>query len=244
MVTKEELIEFEAEVCQMFNDGKLRSPVHLSGGNEDQVIEIFKQIKPTDWVFSTYRSHYHTLLHGIDKEWLRNWILDNKSIHVMNSEHKFITSAIVGGTLPTALGVAMGINLKNHKFRNNERFVEANGLTSGALNGKPVRLDDTHVFVFIGDMTGHTGVFWECINYAHNHKLPITFVIEDNGLSTDTPTAEVWNILNEIYYERLKRIFPKRIIHYKYTRTYPHYGTNVFVKKLWDDLKDVRSKGF
>ena len=39
---KEELIQFEKDIKQMYLDGKLRSPLHLSGGNEDELIEIFK----------------------------------------------------------------------------------------------------------------------------------------------------------------------------------------------------------
>ena len=105
-MNKEQLINFEKEVKQMFLDGKLRSPVHLSGGNEDQLIEIFKDIKPQDWVFTTYRSHYHALLKGVPEEKLKQWILDNKSIHFMDKEYKVFSSAIVGGCLPIALGVA------------------------------------------------------------------------------------------------------------------------------------------
>jgi len=41
---KQELIDFEKEIVELFNEGKLRSPVHLSGGNEDEVIEIFKKL--------------------------------------------------------------------------------------------------------------------------------------------------------------------------------------------------------
>ena len=42
---KEELIEFENEIAELFNSGKIRSPVHLHHGNEDQIISIFKNIK-------------------------------------------------------------------------------------------------------------------------------------------------------------------------------------------------------
>src|SRR3990167_5930593 len=107
MKTKEELIDFESWVVETYKEGKLRSPVHLSGGNEDVLIALFKDIKEDDWVFSTYRSHYHALLKGVPEEDLKQWILDNKSIHFMNKKHKIFTSAIVGGTLPIALGVAM-----------------------------------------------------------------------------------------------------------------------------------------
>ena len=74
----EELIKFENWVIETFNAGKLRSPVHLSRGNEEQCIRIFKDIQPQDWVFSTYRSHYHALLKGIPEKWLKEWILDSK----------------------------------------------------------------------------------------------------------------------------------------------------------------------
>ncbi|MBI2632400.1 hypothetical protein HYW75_05330 [Candidatus Pacearchaeota archaeon] len=197
LMSKGELLEFEKDVKQMYLDGKLRSPLHLSGGNEEFLVAIFKDIMPEDWIFTTYRSHYHSLLKGVPKEWLRQWVLKNKSIHVMNKEHKIVTSAIVGGTLSPALGAAFAIKLKNGKNR---------------------------VWAFCGDMTAETGTFHECTKFAQRHDLPITFVVEDNGLSTDTPTQEVWG---------LKNGGPK-VIRYKYKRIYPHYGVGVFV-----DFKDI-----
>jgi len=99
--TVESLTQFEDEVATMFNNGEIKSPVHMSGsidGKEEEfLIELFKKVKKEDFVFSTYRSHHHALLKGIDKDWLLNWIKGNKSIHVMNKEHRFLTSAIVGG---------------------------------------------------------------------------------------------------------------------------------------------------
>ena len=74
---------------------------------------------------------------------------------------KFYSSAIVGGILPIALGV--GIALKKRKSKKK-------------------------AWVFIGDMTYETGVFYETYKYATNHKLPIKFVVEDNNMSTNTPT--------------------------------------------------------
>lgn len=203
-MTKEDLIRFEDWVVETYKQGKLRSPVHLSGGNENQVIEIFKRVKPADWVFSTYRSHYHALLKGIPEGWLKQWILDNKSIHVMSREHKFFTSAIVGGTVPIAVGTAMGVKRQNK---------------------------GDHVWCFIGDMTAEIGVFHDSWKYAMHHNLPITFVIEDNGLSTDTPTQEVWGKKSSDW-SYAGSAFPDakdKIIYYRYTRKWPHYGVGAFV---------------
>ena len=60
--TTESLIDFENLIVKHWEAGKIRGPIHLSNGNEEQLIEIFKRIKTSDWVFSTWRSHYHALL--------------------------------------------------------------------------------------------------------------------------------------------------------------------------------------
>jgi len=194
---KQKLIDFEKWCKQTYLDGKLRSPLHLSGGNEEELIAIFKHIKPNDWVFTTYRSHYHALLKGVDPDWLKQWVLDNKSIHVMNKEHKIFTTAIVGGQLSPALGVALAIKLKQV------------GITTITQR----------VWCFCGDMTAETGTFHEVTKYARRHQLPITFIVEDNGLSTDTPTQEVWG----------EKDGGPNIWRYKYKRTFPHYGVGKFV---------------
>jgi TPP-dependent pyruvate/acetoin dehydrogenase alpha subunit len=106
-MTEQELIDFEKEIAELFEQGKIKAPVHLSGGNEKELIEIFKQIKPEDWVFSTHRNHYHALLKGIPKEWLKGEILAGRSITINNAEYRFFSSAIVGGILPIATGVAL-----------------------------------------------------------------------------------------------------------------------------------------
>ena len=52
---KESLINFEMEVAETFNSAKIKAPIHLHGGNESQLIEIFKDIKKEDRVFSSWR---------------------------------------------------------------------------------------------------------------------------------------------------------------------------------------------
>ncbi len=192
-MTKQELIDFETDIKNEFLAAKIRAPVHLSGGNEDQLIEIFKSIKPTDWVFSTHRSHYHALLHGIPKDWLKQEIMEGRSIHIFNKEHKFLSTAIVGGNCSIAVGVAMGAKMKQ---------------------------TGEHVWCFVGEMAAEMGIFHECHKYAIGHDLPITFVIEDNGLSTNTPTLETWGISDCLY---------DKVLRYTYTRVYPHINCGQWV---------------
>ena len=211
----EELIAFEDNAVEMFKQGRIRSPLHLAGGDEEQIIKIFNLINKEDIVYSTYRSHYHSLLHGISKEWLNDWILKNHSIHVMHDNPRLISSAIVGGTLPLAVGSALAIKLKGEKKR---------------------------VWCMIGDMTATTGIFWECYNYAINEDLPIVFVISDNGLSTDTPTKEVWGMKETDKHWFEEKPLPK-IIYYKYKRSRPHYGIGQWVD-FDDENKLKQEKGF
>ena len=43
-VTKKQLIEFEKKVKKVYEAGKIKAPVHLSGNNEDILIEIFIEV--------------------------------------------------------------------------------------------------------------------------------------------------------------------------------------------------------
>lgn len=191
-MNKEDLIAFEKRVAEAFESGEVSGPVHLSGGNEEILIDIFKNIHREDWVFSTYRSHYHALLHGLDPNYVYTQILAGRSMNITDTNPRFFSSAIVGGCLPIAVGVALGL-----KKRMSKRMV----------------------WCFIGDMAATTGAFHEAHKFAVGHDLPIKFVIEDNGLSCDSPTKDVWGE-NEAF----------KILPYLYKRSHPHVGTGKFVQ--------------
>jgi len=190
---EEELIHFEKKIVESWENGKIKGPVHLSGGNEKHLIEIFKRISKSDWVLSTWRSHYHALLKGISPKWLESEILDGRSISIINREQKFYSSAIVGGIIPIATGIAMS----NKRDNKNEI-----------------------VWCFVGDMTFETGTFMENYKYIKNFDLPVRFVVEDNGVSTNTPTIETWVE---------KGIIPSDVVYYEYEKQWPHYGTGKWV---------------
>jgi len=165
MMTKEELIAFEEEIAQLFNEGKIRSPIHLDKGCEDELIKVFTQVKPNDWVFSTHRSHYICLLKGVSPNLLMCEILANHSINLNFREYRVFTSAIVAGVCPIAVGVALA--LKRQK-------------------------SEDKVWCVVGDMAARTGIFYESVRYSEGFALPITFVVADNGMSVNTPTVESW----------------------------------------------------
>lgn len=164
--TKKDLITFETSLAEKFNRGEIHHPIHLSNGNEDKLIEIFKDIREKDWIFGSWRSHYQCLLKGVPQAILLEAISKGQSMALCFPEYRIYCSAIVSGQMPQALGVAAAIKRNN----GNET-----------------------VWCFIGDMTAETGVAQTVFEYAKNWDLPIKFVIEDNGKSVLTDTRSVWN---------------------------------------------------
>ena len=185
--TVEQLQAFEADVAKAFGEGLIRGPIHLSGGNEEQLIDIFDGIERQDWVFSTWRNHYHALLHGIPRNEVMAQILAGRSMNLNSPAHRFYTSAIVGGIIPIAVGVAEAIKRLNLERK---------------------------VWCFIGDMAASLGLFQDALNLSGG--LPLTFIVEDNGLSTNTPTEACWKPYGRQRY-------------YRYERLYPHSGIDRWV---------------
>jgi TPP-dependent pyruvate/acetoin dehydrogenase alpha subunit len=94
-VTKEEMISFETSIATDYEKGKIKGPIHLSKGNEEQLIDIFSRISKNDWVFSSWRNHYHALLHGVDSNLIKKFIYSGKSMSVSSKKPKFFSSSIV-----------------------------------------------------------------------------------------------------------------------------------------------------
>lgn len=163
--TKKDLVDFETKVADTFNEGKIRAPVHLYYGNEEDIIKVFERINEDDWILCSWRSHYQCLLKGVPEDQVFKKILDGQSISLCFPDFNIYSSAIVGGNIPIAVGIAYSLKMNNKNSK---------------------------VYCFIGDMTSETGIAHESIKYSINHDLPIIFVVEDNGLSVCTETNITW----------------------------------------------------
>lgn len=182
-MVRADLLAFTAEVSERFVAGDIPGPVHLCSDTQiEPLLDLFRDIKRTDYVLGTWRSMYHALLHGVPRERVMAEVFAGRSMSLHFPEHRFMTSAIVGGMLPIACGLAAA----------GER-----------------------VWCFVGDMCASTGAFKDAEKYMRRNDLPVTFVVEDNALSTNTPTDAAWGT------GLAGGMLPKR---YYYKRTTPHYG--------------------
>jgi pyruvate dehydrogenase E1 component alpha subunit len=176
-----ELRAFEEDIAAEFNAAKIRAPIHLDGGNEDVMIEVFKHVRPQDWVCGSWRMHYACLLKGVPPEELKAEIMAGRSISLCFPKQRVISSAIVAGTVPIAVGLGLAV--------------------------KRAGTDET-VWVMVGDMTAETGLFHECYKYVVNWGLRVRFIVADNRKSVCTDTRATWNSngpaklrLNDLVYE-------------------------------------------
>ncbi len=163
----------EEEVARIYPTDKIKSPVHLSIGQEAVSVGVCETLGLNDVVFGTYRSHALYLAKGGDLR--RMWAeLYGKatgcakgkggSMHLIDVEHGVMgTSAVVASTIPLAVGYAYAL-----KVRASERLVVS----------------------FFGDGAIEEGVFHESLSFAALKKLPMLFVCENNFYAIHAPLRE------------------------------------------------------
>jgi len=160
--TRNDLIAFENLVKQGWEEGHLPYLMHLAGGNEGPLIEIFRQIKEGDWILGSHRSHYHWLLAGGSPEDLMTRIQNGQSMFLYSRAMHFLTSAILAGNCCIAAGIAKSLQESGSK---------------------------SMVWCFLGDGATDEGHFYEAVSYVQGHHLPCTFIIEDNDRSVDVSVS-------------------------------------------------------
>ena len=159
----------EEEIARIYPSDKIKSPVHLSIGQEAVNVAICDALRADDTVFGTYRSHALYLAKGGD---LRKMMAElygkvtgcakgkGGSMHLIDPAAGVMgTSAVVGSTIPLAVGYAYARRL---------------------------RRESAIVASFFGDGATEEGVFDESLNFARLHRLPILFVCENNRYAIHT----------------------------------------------------------
>lgn len=170
----------EEEIIRVYPTDKIKSPVHLSIGQEAVSVGVCEALRADDVVFGSYRSHAVYLAKGGD---LKKMIAElygkatgcakgkAGSMHLVDAAHGVMgASAVVGTTIPHAAGYAYALKL---------------------------RRKDSVVVSFFGDGGADEGVFYESLNFAALKKLPMIFICENNSYAIHThqlcrqPTANI-----------------------------------------------------
>lgn len=153
----------EEEIERIYASDKIKSPVHLSVGQEAASVGVCGALRPDDIVFATYRGHAAYLAKGGD---MRRMVAElfgkadgcgagrSGSMHLIDVAAGVMgTSAIVATAIPQAIGY--GFALKSSK-------------------------SDRVAVTFFGDGATEEGVFYESLNFAALKRLPVLFVCENN----------------------------------------------------------------
>jgi TPP-dependent pyruvate/acetoin dehydrogenase alpha subunit len=159
----------EEEVARVYATDKIKSPVHLSIGQEAVSVGVCDVLRPDDIVFGTYRGHALYLAKGGDMSAMVAELYGKitgctrgkgGSMHLIDTECGVMgTSAVVGTTIANAAGYAYALKL---------------------------RRSDAVVVSFFGDGATEEGVFAETLNFAVLKRLPVLFVCENNGYAIHT----------------------------------------------------------
>lgn len=146
---------------------------HCCNGQEAIAVGVCAALDEKDYVISNHRPHGHAIAKGVEVPRIMAEIFGRAtgtnggkggSMHITDDNVGFFPSTgIVGSGIPIACGAAFASKYKK---------------------------DNKVTCVFFGDGAANEGVLHECLNFASIWKLPIIFILEDNGLAVTTQTRD------------------------------------------------------
>ena len=164
--------EFEERLHLEIATGEIPGFTHLYAGQEAIAVGVCERLTDADYIVSTHRGHGHCIAKGCDVGGMmkeiygrRDGICHGKggSMHIADvSKGMLGANAIVGGGPPLAVGAAIACK------RGGNRNVSV---------------------AFGGDGSANQGTVFEAMNMAVVLKVPVIFVIENNGYSEHTGAA-------------------------------------------------------
>lgn len=165
----------EEEVARIYPTDRIKSPVHLSIGQEAVAVGVCDALTDDDVVSGTYRGHATYLAKGGNLKAMMAELYGKAtgcargkggSMHLVEmSKNVLGASAVVGTTIPLAVGYALALRR------------EGKGRVAAS---------------FFGDGATEEGVFYESLNFASLHKLPVVFICENNFYAIHTPISKRW----------------------------------------------------
>jgi len=224
--------------AEQFKKNNNSSFLHLSAGQEASAVGVCLALKKKDLVFGNHRSHGHYIAKGSNIPKMIFEVFGDKrgcckgnggSMHMLDKKKGFMgTTPILGSVAPISNGIALSLKMKKVKSIS---------------------------VAFLGDGASEEGAFYETLNIAALHKLPLLLIVEDNNYSVEVPynlrKAKNYNlrkIVNGLssFYKKIDgqdvlKVFLNTIkmretilkygcpavLHLKVLRKYAHSGYNV-----------------
>ncbi|MEQ8968601.1 MAG: thiamine pyrophosphate-dependent dehydrogenase E1 component subunit alpha [Azospirillaceae bacterium] len=241
--------EFEDAVHEEFSAGNIPGFVHLYAGEEASGVGFCMHLEDRDYIASTHRGHGHCIAKGCDEKAMMAEIFGRKdglcggkggSMHIADLAKGMMgANGIVGGGPPLICGAAL----------------TAKTLKTGGV-----------AIAFVGDGASNQGTTFESYNLANIWKLPVVFVVEDNGYAEATsskysvagtqvdrakgfgmPAVEVdghdffavWEAAREAI-ERARAGDGPSLIHVKLNRYYGHFEGDAITYKAPGEVEEVK----
>lgn len=168
---------FELRAAEMYQRAKIGGYCHLNLGEEATVVGLMTALRPSDYLFTTYREHGYALIRGMPPGAVMAELFGKTtgvsggrggSMHLFDAKLRFLGGyGIVGGQLPPATGAAYAL----------------------LYRGEPGE-DADAVMCLLGDGATNIGAFHESLNLAGLWRLPIVYVIVNNQLGMGTPVGK------------------------------------------------------
>lgn len=168
--------KFEDKASALYIQQKIRGFLHLYNGQEAVLAGSVLAMEKGDKMITGYRNHVQPIALGVDPRRIMAELMGKKtgtskgkggSMHMFSKEHHFYGGhGIVGGQIPLGAGLAFA-----DKYKGNKNVT----------------------LTYMGDGAVRQGAFHETLNMAMLYKLPVVFIVENNGYAMGTSVARSAN---------------------------------------------------
>jgi pyruvate dehydrogenase E1 component alpha subunit len=172
---------FEERAQQAYIQQQIRGFCHLYIGQEAVAAGSVSAIRADDNMITAYRDHAHPIAKGTDPKYIMAELFAKAtgcskgkggSMHMFDVKNRFFGGhGIVGGQIPLGAGIAFA-----DKYNKKDRVTLCS----------------------MGDGAVRQGAFHEALNMAMLWKLPVIFIIENNGYAMGTSVGRTSNV-TELY---------------------------------------------
>ena len=168
---------FEEMAGRLYGQQKIRGFCHLYIGQEACISGAVSALREGDKYITSYRDHAHPLALGTNPDKIMAELFGKEtgiskgkggSMHMFDKEKHFYGGhGIVGNQIPMGAGIAF-----SEKYNNTGNVC----------------------LTYLGDGALRIGAFHEAVNISMFLKLPVIFIIENNGYAMGTSVGRTSNV--------------------------------------------------